>query len=129
MFISAGCANKNPTNKWLIAAPVVRATPVIPAAADRSSGRTTAIVYDCRVGTSIWLMLKRKSSTATASGRLGIRGKRISSRFEGRWVKTIVRIRPKRAASRDASKAETPAHRFAQKKIAPRDAGLAPKRR
>jgi hypothetical protein len=29
---------------------------VIPEAADRSSGWTTAIVYDCRVGTSIWEM-------------------------------------------------------------------------
>ena len=48
-----GRANINPANKGLIAAPIVRATPVIPAAAERSSGRTTAIVYDCLVGTSI----------------------------------------------------------------------------
>jgi len=34
----------NPTNKGLMAAPVVRATPVIRAAAERSSARTTAIV-------------------------------------------------------------------------------------
>jgi len=39
------------------AAPVVRATPVTPAAAERSSGSTTAIVYDWRVGTSICEML------------------------------------------------------------------------
>ena len=51
--ISAGRAYKNPTMNGASAAPLVRATPVIPAAADRSSGRTTAIVYDCRVGTSI----------------------------------------------------------------------------
>ena len=40
-----------------IDAPMVRATPVTHAAADRSSGLTTAIVYDCRVGTSICEMV------------------------------------------------------------------------
>src|SRR5882724_11739318 len=74
MFIREGRANINPANKGAIAAPIVRATPVMPAAADRSSGRTTAMVYDCLAGTSIWLMLKRRRSTATASGRFGIRG-------------------------------------------------------
>jgi len=34
----------NPTNNGLMAAPVVRATPVIPAAADRSSLLTTAMM-------------------------------------------------------------------------------------
>ena len=52
-LIRDGRANINPTNSGLIAAPVVRATPVIPAAADRSSALTTAMVYDCLVGTSI----------------------------------------------------------------------------
>ena len=37
---------------------------------------------------------------------------------------TIVLIRPKRAASRDASSAEMPAKMFAQKKIAPSVAGI-----
>ena len=50
-----------------MAAPVVRAMPVTPAAAERSSGSTTAMTYDWRVGTSIWLRLKRSSRTATAS--------------------------------------------------------------
>ena len=36
-----------------MAAPVVRAMPVTPAAAARSSGSTTEITYDWRVGTSI----------------------------------------------------------------------------
>src|SRR5205807_10208237 len=40
---SDGRANIHPANTGAMAAPVVRATPVIPAAADRSSGRTTAI--------------------------------------------------------------------------------------
>ncbi len=50
-----------------MAAPVVRATPVTPAAAERSSGSTTAMTYDWRVGTSIWLRLNRRSRTTTAS--------------------------------------------------------------
>src|SRR5260370_37928898 len=105
-FIQEGRANRNPTNKGLMAAPVVRATPVIPAAAERSSARTTAIVDDCLVGTSIWLILKRTRRTKTASIRVGISGTRMSKMLEGRCVKTMVLIRPKREDSRDASTAE-----------------------
>ena len=47
----------------------VRATPVIPDAAERSSGATTAIMYDCLVGTSIWLMLNRTSSSMSQRQR------------------------------------------------------------
>src|SRR6267143_463269 len=72
-LISEGRANIHPANMGASAAPVVRATPVIPAAADRSSGPTMAMVYDCLVGTSIWLILKRSSSTRIASGRVGIK--------------------------------------------------------
>ncbi len=43
-LIREGRANMNPTNNGLTAAPVVRATPVMPAAADRSSALTTAMV-------------------------------------------------------------------------------------
>ena len=39
-----GRANMNPTNSGLIAAPVVRATPVIPADANLSSLLTTAMM-------------------------------------------------------------------------------------
>ncbi len=125
-LINKGCANINPTNTGATEAPTVRATPVTPAAADRSSGRTIAIVYDCRVGTSIWLMLKRRSRTATARGRLGIRGIRMSKMFEGRCVKTIVFTSPNRAANRDASNAEIPAKTFAPKKIMPSAPGFTP---
>ena len=38
-------------------APTERAMPVMPAAAERSSGDTIAMVYDWRVGTSICEML------------------------------------------------------------------------
>ncbi len=109
-----------------IAAPVVRATPVTPAAADRSSGSTTAITYDWRVGTSIWLRLYRSSRTRIASGSVGMIGTRISSTFDGRWVNTIVLMRPNRAAIRAADKDDTAASRFAPKKIAPRTAGSTP---
>ena len=43
-FIREGLPNRNPANTGLSAAPVVLATPVTPAAANRSSGGTTAIV-------------------------------------------------------------------------------------
>ena len=77
-----------------MAAPLVLATPVTPAAADLSSGATIAMVYDCLVGTSICEMLKRASSTAIASGRLGISGTRISRMFDGTCVNTIVFTSP-----------------------------------
>src|SRR5258705_2890937 len=109
-----------------IEAPVVRAIPVTPAAADRSPGSTTAITYDWRVGTSIWLRLKRRSRTAIASARFGMSGTRISRMFDGRWVQTIVLISPNRAANRDADREETAASRFAPKKMPPRSAGSTP---
>jgi len=57
-LIRDGRANINPTNNGLIAAPVVSGH-----AGDTGgcgsffSALTTAMVYDCLVGTSIWLML------------------------------------------------------------------------
>jgi len=42
MFIREGWANRRPANTRLMAAPVVRTTPVMPAATDHSSGRTIA---------------------------------------------------------------------------------------
>ena len=104
--------------------------PVTPAAAERSSGSTTASTYDWRVGTSIWLRTKRASRTATASGSVGISGTRMSSTLDGRWVNTIVLMRPNRAAMRAADSDDTAASRFAAKKISPRTAGsdLEPRR-
>ena len=57
------------------------------------------MIYDCRVGTSIWEMLNRRKSTATANGKFGISGTRISRMLDGRWVKTIVLTSPKREAA------------------------------
>src|SRR5207247_1954224 len=106
-LISAGLANMKPTNNGLIDAPIVRATPAIPAAAERSSGVTTAMRYDCLVGTSIWLMLNRARSTTAASGNVGIRGTRMRRRLDGICVATMVVINPNREARRDASSAES----------------------
>ena len=74
-------------------------------------------------------MLKRMNKTSVASASVGINGTRISSTFDGKCVKTMVRTSPKRAAKRAASSAESPASRLAPKKIAPSVAGFAPKRR
>src|ERR1700674_1535585 len=73
-----------------IAAPTERATPVTPAAAERSSGLTTATVYDWRAGTSICEMENRSQSIAVANDRFGMSGTRISNKLEGTWLKTIV---------------------------------------
>src|SRR5579872_5986323 len=118
-----GCARQYPASVGEIAAPTERATVVIPEAAERSSGCTTAIVYDCRVGTSICEMQKRTSRTATASVTFGIKGTRISSTFDGRCVKTIVLISPNRFARLDAPIAEAAASRLATKNMLPSSAG------
>src|SRR4051794_6581967 len=47
---------------------------VMPPAALRSSGSTTVATYVCRAGTSIWLIAKRSSSTATDQLRVGMSG-------------------------------------------------------
>ena len=49
-------------------------------------------------------MLNRIISTVTAQGRFGINGTSINRTFDGRWVNTIVLIRPKRRASQTAAK-------------------------
>ena len=122
----AAWANRGPVKIGAREAPVVLATPVIPAAAERSSGRTMAIVYDCRVGTSICEILKRSRRTAMARGRLGMSGTRMSRMFEGMWVNTIVRMSPILEATRAAAKAERPARILAPKKMPPSNAGWTP---
>src|SRR5712692_1758704 len=101
-LISEGLANRSPAKTGAMAAPVVRATPVIPAAEDRSSARTMAMVYDCLVGTSIWLILKRSRSSRIARERFGISGTRMSRMLDGRCVYTIVLTKPNLDANRDA---------------------------
>jgi hypothetical protein len=50
-------------------------------------------------------------------------GMHKSRTFEGRWVKTIVLMSPKRAAMRAADSEDTAASRLAAKNRAPRAAG------
>src|SRR5689334_20175132 len=112
-LIRAGSAKRSPVKTGAIAAPVVLATDVMPAVADRSLALTIAMTYDCRVGTSIWLMLKRSSRTTIAEDRFGISGTRINKTLDGRCVKTMVFTKPNFDARRDASSAEIPANTFA----------------
>src|SRR5882672_11074093 len=73
-------------------------TAVMLAAAGRSSGATTAITYEARVGTSICDRALRTNSNMIATVRLGENGTRISRTFDGRWVNTMVLIKPMRSA-------------------------------
>ena len=52
-------------------------------------------------------------------------GTRISSTFDGRWVNTIVRISPNRAASGPAASAENAARMLAANRMPPTIAGSA----
>ena len=66
---------------------------------------------------------------AIASSSVGMNGTNRRKTFEGRWVNTIVLMRPIRAAIRAADSDETAAWRVAPKNTVPRTAGLAPNRR
>ena len=81
-----------------------------------------------RVGTSIWLMLNRTSSTTTASVNVGMNGTSISSTFDGRCVNTIVLTSPNRAASGPAASADRPARMLAPNSMPPSTAGSTPNR-
>jgi len=63
-----------------------------------SSGDTTAMTYELRVGTSICERALLASRSATAQPRSGMNGTSIKSTLEGRWVNTIVLTRPIRLA-------------------------------
>src|SRR5215469_14231988 len=73
-------------------------TAVMLAAAGRSSGATTAMTYELRVGTSICDKALRASSRTIAIVRFGANGTRTRNRFDGKCVNTIVLISPKRRA-------------------------------
>ena len=62
-------------------------------------------------------MLNRISSRITASSSVGMNGTRISRTFEGRWVNTIVRISPNRAASGPAASADSAARMLAANRM------------
>src|SRR5213080_2096992 len=96
---------------------MLRGTDVTLAAAARSSGATTAITYELRVGTSIWDSALRASSSPIATGRSGANGTNASSTFDGRWVNTIVLIRPMRSAIGTAIRYDTAEHMPVQNRI------------
>ncbi len=125
----AAAAIVAPEKRGAAACASARTLTVKPAAAARSSGATSAIVYACRVGTSICESRWRASSTAAALPKLGMKGTSSSSTFDGRCVKTIVWSRPKRSATRDAARNESADSRLVPKKSAPSASGDAPKRR
>src|SRR4030066_1085929 len=119
MLNSAGDERKKPLKAGNSDEPTERAMFVIPAAAERSSGLTTALGKGWRVGTSIWEMEYRSIITAIARLRFGMSGIRQSNMLDGICVKTIVLMRPILDESRTANKAEMPARTFAPKKIPP----------
>src|SRR4051794_41909218 len=82
------------------ATPRLRAIPVTPAAADRSSGSTIAIVYDWRVGTSLWLIAERARSTSAGGGRGGMKGRGDKNTVQGRGVDNQGIEEPNRGRSR-----------------------------
>ena len=100
------CCNSNPASNGVAAEARLRGTFVTPDAAARSSGGTTDITNACRAGTSIWANSARINSSVMAIQAWGANAARISNAFAGRWVNTIVRISPIRAARRLASSCE-----------------------
>src|SRR5689334_15274062 len=97
---------KKPDNDEDAAHPALRATFVVEAAKVRSSGRTTAAVYDWRVGTSISTRASRHNRRPAATGNDGAKGTAMRNRLEGRCVNTIVFTRPMRRASHAAPRCE-----------------------
>src|SRR4051794_8212867 len=89
------------------------------AAAARSGGDTTAITYELRAGTSMADNKLRAIRHTTASWRLGINAAEINNTCAGRWVNTIVRTNPTRAASRGDTNAENAEHTPIQNSNAP----------
>src|ERR1700704_6091631 len=94
-------------------------TAVMLAAAARSPGDTTAITYELRVGTSICERTLRASRRTIAQARFGANGTSMSRTLDGRWVNTIVLIKPKRSAMRTATRYENADRVPVQKNIVP----------
>src|ERR1700722_17675859 len=98
---------KHPEMIEPVAQAKVLGTDVTLAAPGRSSGLTTAMTYDARVGTSICDNALRAISKPTAIVRFGANGISIRNTLDGKWVKTIVLIRPNRSAIGTAIRYET----------------------
>src|SRR5690348_2546732 len=98
-----GSVRSTPAIAGLIEEARVRGTAVTLAAAVRSGGVTTAMMYEVRVGTSICDSAARISSRASVSQRYGENAAMISRMFDGMCVNTIVLMRPMRLASQAAT--------------------------
>src|SRR5437773_7671296 len=97
----------------------LRGTEVMLAAAARSTGTTTAITYELRVGTSICDRALRASKSAITDARLGANGTSKRRMLDGRCVNTIVLTSPIRLAMRVATRYENAENTPVQKKIVP----------
>ena len=89
------------------------------AAAARSCGRTIAITYELRVGTSICDSALRISSSAITIHSEGMKGMRIRQIEDGMCVNTIVLTSPIFAAMRTATRYESAVSIPVQKKMMP----------
>src|SRR5437764_2076985 len=85
-----------------------------------SVGATKAATYDCRVGTSISTKASRAKNNKIANFADGAKGTAISSRLEGKCVKTIVFTNPIRRASHAAPRCERAFKTWTTKKTIPR---------
>src|SRR5438445_11897420 len=88
------------------AQPARRTRFVTPEATIRSSGRTTAITQDWRVGTSISASDSRTRKSAAAIGKEGTIAAEARNKLDGICVKTIVFTNPIQRASRAAARWE-----------------------
>ena len=87
---STGMLKSSPVSAGEMDAPTERAMAVTPDAAERSSGATTAIVYDWRVGTSIWEMLNRRRRTPFAWYNLVGSFATATGALAGGWLAQIL---------------------------------------
>jgi len=115
---------KSPANAGATAHAPSRTRCVIPDASVRSSGLTTAMTYDWRVGTSISTSPSRRRNSPAATGKLGAKGTVARRRLDGMCVKTIVFTSPIRLASQAAAMCESAFMARAPKKSAPTTASL-----
>ena len=94
----------------------------------RSAGGTMETTNACRAGTSICERLKRASNSPIAQGSEGLSGTSSRKRLLGTWVKTMVRIKPIRLASRPESSYEAACSSAMPAKAGPRTLAPAPNR-
>ena len=100
-----------PVMKGPITLARVRSMEVIPMMAVRSSGRTTAAMNAVRGAWSMLFKPVRMKNSIIVKNRLVGAGKNRTAVLEGRWVKTMVLIRPSLLASGPAKMVDSEASR------------------